>query len=109
MPVVGVESDFWVHDRVIYPCELGFDAVVFGEDDFGEECLVAQAFLCAVGGLVELPAVGVPWRLIGNAMKSPMMIRWALPPQWSSGETPPASAPSSPGPNPVRPQQGHSS
>ena len=60
LPVVGVESDFWVHDRVIYAGELGFDVVVFGEDDFGEEGLVAQAFFCVVAGLVELPAVGVP-------------------------------------------------
>jgi hypothetical protein len=52
LPVVGVEARFGVHDRVVGTGELGLDAVVLGDDDLGEEGLVAQALLGVVAGPV---------------------------------------------------------
>ncbi|MDR3107927.1 MAG: hypothetical protein LBU05_07030 [Bifidobacteriaceae bacterium] len=58
LPVVGVEAGFGLHDGAVGPGELGLDAVVFGQDDLGEERLAAQSPLGVVAGLEELVAVG---------------------------------------------------
>ena len=50
LPVVGVEADLGVHDRVVGSGELGLDVVVLGDGDLGEERLAAQAALGVVAG-----------------------------------------------------------
>ena len=57
LPVVDVEPVGGIEDGFDNTGVFGFDAMVFGEGDLGEEGLVDLAFLCVVGDLVDLEAV----------------------------------------------------